>query len=133
MALPRTQLADREPILWLSLQWLIGVFLAAALILLIRWIYGLVRHREGMGLGDVKLMAMLAAWLGLPGALLALGLGAIIGTLLIAVLAMLLSTRREEPWASRKEPFGAFICIGGIISSLWGKQMIEAYLRWAGF
>jgi leader peptidase (prepilin peptidase)/N-methyltransferase len=47
------------------------ILAAAGLILLIRWLYWLIRRREGIGLGDVKLMALLAAWLGLPGALLA--------------------------------------------------------------
>ncbi len=61
---------------------------AAALILLIRWIYKLIRHREGLGLGDAKLMAMLAAWLGLPGALLSFAIGVCLGSLVaIAVLA----------------------------------------------
>ena len=43
-----------------------GILAAAALILLIRWLYWLLRRREGIGLGDAKLMALLAAWLGLP-------------------------------------------------------------------
>ena len=53
-----------------SLAALLAILVAAAVILLTRWIYWLLRHREGVGLGDAKLMAMLAAWLGLPGALL---------------------------------------------------------------
>ncbi len=46
---------------------LLSIAAAAGLILLIRWVYWLVRCREGIGLGDAKLMALLAAWLGLPG------------------------------------------------------------------
>jgi leader peptidase (prepilin peptidase) / N-methyltransferase len=110
---------------------LIQILAAAALILLIRWLYKLIRHREGIGLGDAKLMAMLAAWLGLPGALLAFGLGAVIGAL--TALALLPAARRNsESWAATKLPLGTFLCIGGIISSLWGWQMIGAYLRWSG-
>jgi leader peptidase (prepilin peptidase) / N-methyltransferase len=106
-------------------------FIAAALILLIRWLYKLIRKREGIGLGDAKLMAMLAAWLGLPGALLAFGLGAVIGAL--TALALLPAARRNsEGWAATKLPLGTFLCIGGIISSLWGQQIIGAYLRWSG-
>jgi len=107
---------------------------AAALILLIRWFYKLIRHREGMGMGDAKLMAMLAAWLGLPGALLAFGLGAILGSFVALGLLLVPEARREsENWAGSKLPFGTFLCIGGIVSSLWGQSMIAAYLRWAGF
>ena len=107
---------------------------AAALILLIRWIYKLVRKREGMGLGDAKLMAMLAAWLGLPGALLAFGLGAVLGSVVALGMLVVPASRREsESWAGSKLPFGTFLCVGGIVSSLWGQSMIAAYLRWAGF
>jgi leader peptidase (prepilin peptidase)/N-methyltransferase len=110
---------------------LLGIVLAAALILLIRWLYKLIRHREGMGLGDVKLMAMLAAWLGLPGALLAFGLGAVLGSIAALVL-LIVPARGSESWATTKLPFGTFLCVGGIVSSLWGGQMIAAYLHWAG-
>jgi leader peptidase (prepilin peptidase)/N-methyltransferase len=107
---------------------------AAALILLIRWVYKLIRHREGMGLGDAKLMAMLAAWLGLPGALLAFGLGAVLGSVVALGLLLVPASRRgSDTWAGSKLPFGTFLCIGGIVSSLWGQSMIAAYLRWAGF
>jgi leader peptidase (prepilin peptidase)/N-methyltransferase len=112
----------------------IGETLAAAgLILLIRWVYWLVRRREGIGLGDAKLMALLAAWLGLPGALLAFGIGVVLGALAAVVLLVVPSARREsETWAMSKLPLGTFLCIGGIVSSLWGQPILAAYLRWAG-
>jgi leader peptidase (prepilin peptidase)/N-methyltransferase len=117
-----------------AFRWLLGILAAAALIVLIRWIYWLIRRREGIGLGDAKLMAMLSAWLGLPGALLSLGLGAVIGTL-FAVILMAISSRRKdtESWATTKLPLGTFLCVGGMISSLWGEPIVAAYLRWAGF
>ena len=113
---------------------LIEILAAASLILLIRWLYKLIRHREGLGLGDAKLMAMLAAWLGLPGALLAFALGAILGALAGLVFLAIPSARTNpQSWATSKLPLGTFLCIGGIISSLWGQPIIAAYLRWAGF
>jgi len=107
---------------------------AAALILLIRWLYWLIRHREGIGLGDAKLMALLAAWLGLRGALLAFVLGIVFGAVVAVVL--LLTPKADADgggWTLKKLPLGAFLCIGGIISSLWGQPIIAAYLRWSGF
>ena len=112
----------------------LGVLLAAGLILLFRWLYWLIRHREGIGLGDAKLMALLAAWLDLPGALLAFGIGIVFAALVAVVLLVLPSARLDKSaWAAKKLPLGTFLCIGGIISSLWGGQLIDAYLRWAGF
>jgi leader peptidase (prepilin peptidase)/N-methyltransferase len=115
-------------------QRLIAIVVAAGLILLIRWLYWLVRHREGMGLGDAKLMAMLAAWLGLPGALLSFGLGVMLGALTAIVMLIVPSTRRESgSLALHKLPLGTFLCFGGIVSSLWGQQILAVYLHWAGF
>jgi leader peptidase (prepilin peptidase) / N-methyltransferase len=136
---PRKDLGER----------LLAIALAALLVLLIRWTYKLLRKREGIGLGDAKLMAMLAAWLGLAGALLSFFIGAILGALTALILLALPRTKAEAPgrdeervndskietpsWALRKLPLGTFLCIGGIVSALWGQPILAAYLRWAGF
>jgi leader peptidase (prepilin peptidase)/N-methyltransferase len=113
---------------------LLAIFAAAGLILLIRWIYWLIRRREGIGLGDAKLMAMLAAWLGLQGALLSFAIGVVLGAVAALVVLLLPSLRKNrESWAATKLPLGTFLCVGGIVSSFWGEQMIDAYRRWAGF
>ena len=129
-----------RPLRTLAFQRLVGILAAAALILLIRCLYWLVRRREGIGLGDAKLMALLAAWLGLPGALLAFGLGAVLGALIALVLLAISLARNQsgarhqsEHWAATKLPLGTFLSIGGIVSCLWGQPIIAAYLRWAGF
>ncbi len=106
---------------------LLAILAAAAIILLIRLLYWLIRRKEGIGLGDAKLMAMLAAWLGFPGALLSFFIGVVLGAL---VSIPLILTKRT---ASTKLPLGTFLCIGGIVSALWGQPIIAAYLRWAGF
>jgi leader peptidase (prepilin peptidase)/N-methyltransferase len=112
----------------------LGILAAACLILLIRWLYKLIRHREGIGLGDAKLMALLAAWLGLPGAFLAFAMGAVLGSLAALVLLAVPSARTDpESWATSKLPLGTFLCIGGIVSALWGQTIIDAYLHFAGF
>jgi leader peptidase (prepilin peptidase)/N-methyltransferase len=114
--------------------YILCILAAAALILFIRWVYWLICRREGIGLGDAKLMALLAAWLGLPGALLSFVLGVVLGALVAIVMLAVPSARRgSESWALGKLPLGTFLCIGGIISSLWGQQILVAYLTWAGF
>jgi leader peptidase (prepilin peptidase) / N-methyltransferase len=123
---------------------LMSIALAALLILLIRWTYKLLRKREGIGLGDAKLMAMLGAWLGLSGALLSFFIGVVLGALVALVVLALASTRAKQTsagedneaapsWSLRKLPLGTFLCIGGIVSALWGQPILAAYLRWAGF
>ncbi|MGB6744103.1 MAG: prepilin peptidase [Terracidiphilus sp.] len=113
---------------------LIAAAVAAGLILLIRWTYKLIRKREGIGLGDAKLMAMLAAWLGLPGALLSFLIGVALGTVVALFVLATRSARAEHGnWALTKLPLGTFLCVGGIVSALWGQPIITAYLSWAGF
>ena len=117
-----------------AVERLLAIASAAFLILLIRWLYKLIRHREGMGLGDAKLMALLAAWLGLPGALLAFALGVFLGALVaLAQLAIPAVRRDPQTWAAGKLPLGTFLCLGGIVSSLWGQPILAAYRAWAGF
>jgi leader peptidase (prepilin peptidase)/N-methyltransferase len=86
-----------------------------------------------VGLGDAKLMALLAAWLGLRGALLAFGLGVVLGAVVsLALLAIPSGRNQSESWTVAKVPLGTFLCIGGVVSALWGGPLIAAYLHWVG-
>jgi leader peptidase (prepilin peptidase)/N-methyltransferase len=125
---------ERYLLYGVALKVCLSVLFAAGIVLLIRWTYWLVRRHEGMGLGDAKLMAMLAAWLGLPGAILSFTIGVMLAAIFaIALLALPAARRGSESWSATKLPFGTFLCIGGIVSTLWGHQLIAAYLRWSGF
>lgn len=96
---------------------------AALLLLLIRWLYKAIRHREGMGLGDVKLLAMIAAFLGfLPGVL-----SLFVGTLAAALYGVLLLARGKAGTAS-KLPFGSFLCVGGLFAALYGNRLMNMYI-----
>ena len=115
------------------LERFLATLAAAGVILLIRWVYWLVRRREGIGLGDAKLMAMLGAWLGLSGALLSFAIGVLLGAVFaLALLAVPAARRESDTWLLSKLPLGTFLCIGGIISALWGQPIIATYLRWVG-
>jgi leader peptidase (prepilin peptidase) / N-methyltransferase len=67
-------------------QWLaeaaFGAVLPAFFLWLAGWIYQRVRHREGLGLGDIKLIAMVGSFLGLSGALLTLVGGSLAGSVI---------------------------------------------------
>jgi leader peptidase (prepilin peptidase)/N-methyltransferase len=112
----------------------LSILFAAGMILLIRGIYWLIRRQEGMGLGDAKLMAMLAAWLGFSRSVVAFFFGVVLGA--VVALVLLAQPRQRQtgkPWRAVRLPLGTFLCIGGIAASLWGKQITVAYLHWLGF
>lgn len=87
------------------------------------WIVAAVGERafgkEAMGGGDIKMMAMLGAFLGWQGVLLTLFLGALIGTVIFLPLKL----------AGREKlvPFGIFLAIGGAVTYLIGSSLIEWY------
>jgi leader peptidase (prepilin peptidase)/N-methyltransferase len=95
----------------------------ALVLLLIRWLYRAVRHREGMGLGDVKLLAMIAAFLGFWPAILSL----FVGTLAAAIYGAFLLARGKAGVTS-KLPFGSFLCIGGLVAAQFGNRLIDRYI-----
>jgi leader peptidase (prepilin peptidase) / N-methyltransferase len=95
---------------------------AAFLLLLVRWLYKALRHREGMGLGDVKLLAMIAAFLGFWPAILALFLGVLLATTYAIFLLI-----RGKAGAASKLAFGSFLAIGGLIAASFGNLLINMY------
>ena len=100
---------------------------AAAIILLIRGIYWLVRRREGMGLGDAKLFALIAVWLGPWKALLALFLGVIAAA--IYGLAFLASHSHRENEAPLQLPLGSFLCAAALYALFEGGVTLNWYLK----
>ncbi len=103
-------------------EWLLAVFAAVVILLLVRWLYRVLRHREGMGLGDVKLFGLLAAFLGFWPATIALFLG----VLFASAYAVILLTRGKAGAAS-KLAFGSFLAAGGLIAALYGEKIVNAY------
>jgi leader peptidase (prepilin peptidase)/N-methyltransferase len=101
---------------------LLAIVAAAGILLLIRFAYQQLRHREGLGLGDVKLIAMIAAFLGFWPAILALFLGSI----LCSAYALTLMLRRRADALTRL-PLGTFLSIGGLVAALIGTPLIAWY------
>jgi leader peptidase (prepilin peptidase)/N-methyltransferase len=101
---------------------LLAICAAAAIPWMIRALYKALRHREGLGLGDVKLMAMIAAFLGFAPAMLAF----FVGVLLAAVYGVMLLARRRATAASQI-PLGTFLCIGGLLAALFAEPMLMWY------
>jgi leader peptidase (prepilin peptidase) / N-methyltransferase len=114
--------------------WFLGVVVPTGVVLVIRFVYRVFRHRDGIGAGDVKLMVMLGGWLGVRVALLAFVIGVVTAALYGLVLYANPTMRGDgESWLEEKVPFGTFLSLGGIVSGLWGVPIVNAYMAWAGF
>jgi len=145
----RKMLALRWPLAAISLvDAVIGAAIGAFFIYAVGEIYFRLRHIEGMGFGDVKLMAMVGAFLGAKLALFTIFTGAVLGTIfgLIATLAVLRKRiqrrrKRREPnafsrsWTSARlmlryyeVPFGVFLGSMAILSVFAGNRMVDWYL-----
>ena len=95
---------------------------AALLLLAIRALYKAVRKQEGLGLGDVKLLAMMAAFLGFWPAMLAL----FVGVMSASVYAVVLLARGRAHAMSRL-PLGSFLAFGGLVAAVVGTPVIAWY------
>lgn len=80
------------------------------------WIF----KKEAMGGGDIKMMAMVGAFLGPAGVPLTLFLGALLGTLVFLPISM-----KTE----KLVPFGIFLALGAAVTEPWGDLMVDWYLR----
>ena len=96
---------------------LIGAFLGGGLFLVIA-----VLSRGGMGGGDIKLIAMIGAFLGWQAVLATIFLGAFLLTLLGLTLMLLRQKGRKDPL-----PFGPFLAIGALLTMVWGDALLTWY------
>ncbi|MDL1988797.1 MAG: A24 family peptidase, partial [Deltaproteobacteria bacterium] len=103
---------------------LLGILAGGGSLLLIAVTYNLLTKKEGMGGGDIKLLAMIGAALGWKGVLFTIFIGSAIGTLMGIIL--MLRTRRGLKLAI---PFGPFLSMGAIIYIFFGSSIINWYLK----
>lgn len=104
-----------------SASWAISV---AGVLLAISAFYWLLRRREGIGIGDAKLMALIAAWLGPTQVVLVFVLG-VLGTAAAGITVML---RRRRYDGNVPLPFGAFLCAASLFAMFYGQELIYWYL-----
>jgi leader peptidase (prepilin peptidase)/N-methyltransferase len=102
----------------------LGVIVGGGVFVVIIMVSTLVLGQPGMGMGDVKLGAMLGAFLGWQLGLLGILLSVLIGGPLAAGLLATGRKTRKDPL-----PFGPFLAVGGIVSLLWGDAILAWYFR----
>lgn len=112
-------LTGPESLIFGRLAAVVGV---ALLLLAIRGTYKALRKRDGMGLGDVKMLAMIAAFLGFWPAIVALFVGVLTAALYSVGLMM-----RRRAGASTRIAFGSFLGAGGLFAAVWGQRVVEWY------
>jgi len=102
----------------LLLQSLLGALIGGGLLFLIA-----VLVPAGMGMGDIKLMAMVGAFVGAR----AIGPSLFMGFVFGGVIAILLMVLRKK---KRKDmiPFGPFLALGGFLGYLWGPRILAWYV-----
>ena len=132
-----------------------GAVFGSTFLLGIALLYQAARGAEGMGKGDVKLMALIGAFLGMKLTLFVLVLGAMAGSifgglLILAVWRKRLARRQRrasaEPaamaramaWRSAKliyrnfeMPFGVFLGAAALVAIFFGDSLVDRYMRWS--
>ena len=127
------------PLLWLGLLMNLGdtfapladAVIGAAAGYLSLWLifhlFRLLTGKEGMGYGDFKLFALFGAWLGWQMLPLILLLSSLVGAIIGIGLVVIRGRDHQVPI-----PFGPYLAIAGLIALLWGEQINQSYLQFAG-
>jgi leader peptidase (prepilin peptidase)/N-methyltransferase len=103
---------------------LLGIIVGGGLLWGVAEAYLRLRGIEGMGFGDVKMMAMVGAFLGAPMALLTIMLGSLLGSV-IGLLFMRFAGKARD----YELPFGTFLGLAGIIAVLYGDDLVRLYVE----
>jgi leader peptidase (prepilin peptidase) / N-methyltransferase len=103
---------------------LVGIFTGGGILYAIAFLYFKLRNTQGMGGGDIKLLAMIGAATGLKGVLFTIFTGSFLG-IFGGIFAILITKDRNY---QLKIPFGPYLSIGAILYIFFGKILIGWYL-----
>lgn len=101
---------------------LLGAAVGAGLLWLVAEAYFRLRGREGMGLGDVKMMLAVGAFLGVKRTLLTVLAGSLLGSIL--GVAFILARRKGSDY---ELPFGTFLGIAAVLAVFFGTSIVNWY------
>lgn len=108
------------------LQSLLGVLAGGLTLFLTAWLGEKIFKKEALGGGDIKLAAMLGAFLGWQNVLLLFILAALLGSLYGISFKLFFANKSKE---SSVIPFGPFLSLAAVLVSFFGPEMIEFYIQ----
>jgi leader peptidase (prepilin peptidase) / N-methyltransferase len=101
---------------------LVGAIFASGALFLVAFLYQLARKRQGLGMGDVKMMALVGAFLGWRLAFLTIFIGSFAGSI-IGLLLILFRGKNMQT----KLAFGTFLGMGSLLAAFFGSAVIGWY------
>jgi len=101
----------------------IGILAGGGFLLATAWIYEKFTGVEGMGGGDIKLLAMIGAFLGWPSVPVTLFIASILGSVIGLICMAITGAGRRLAL-----PFAPFLCTGAVIHLFFSKEIIQFYL-----
>src|SRR6266404_2066697 len=101
----------------------IGILAGGGFLLATAWIYEKITGVEGMGGGDIKLLAMIGAFLGWPSIPVTLFFASLVGSVVGLTCMLLTGAGRRLAL-----PFAPFLCSGAILFIFFGEDLIQFYL-----
>lgn len=115
---------------------LVGACVGAGVIAIAGWLGELAFKKEAMGFGDVTLMAMVGAHLGIGRSFLTIFFGAALGAVIFLVIVMPIAYVRSRRAGIEFDPplvpFGVFLAPAAMIALLWGDALIHWYRGYIG-
>ena len=104
-----------------------GILFGSGSLFLVSAYYEWLRKKEGMGLGDAKLLAMIGAFLGWKAVILTIFFSSLIGS--ITGIIMMLLKGKDFKYAI---PFGPFLSVGAVVALFYQNEIITWYLQYKG-
>lgn len=100
----------------------IGLLVGGGILWILAWASPYLFGKEGMGGGDIKLLAMIGAFLGWKPAVMTIMVGSFLGSLIGVTLIAVRVIKRDD-----YIPFGPFLVCGALVSLFFGQSILEWY------
>jgi leader peptidase (prepilin peptidase)/N-methyltransferase len=103
---------------------LLGMLAGGGSLWIVAWTYSLITRKEGMGGGDIKLLAMIGAFIGWKGVVFTIFAASVAGTFLGTIV--ILVKGKHLKYAI---PFGPFLSIGAMSYLFFGEKVLSWYFH----